>query len=705
MSNFKILLLLTLAFFSKTINVKAQDHKIDSINNVLKTHKGRDTIKVNLLNQLAHIFYYSDTDKIFFYAAEANIIAAEINFLEGKAESFKHLGVYNSMKSNYNESIESFTASLRIAKSIDKKTLISSCYTGLGNVYYRKGKYLKAIDYHIAALKIAEEIENFEKVSFSYLNIGNIYYINKDYLQAITYYEKALLINIELNKISMIAKCKINIASVYGALENYTLALKYFEESLQLVKGSGDVRLLCTLHSNIGETLRSMGDVSQALEHFDKAISLTIKSGLKSQTARAYHNKSNLYLEGSKYSEANYYAKKAYEIAEEIGNNSMMSESSKVLAESALKLGNYKEAYKFLETHKLISDSLFSNESIKQLTTLKNQFAYDTDLEKRKLEQEKKDVLNAEKEKRQRVIRDSFIIGFILLLLLVLIVLRSIFEKRKDNKRLAQQNELIEFANTNLTKQKDKIQNQAAKLDKSNLELSELIATKDKFFTIISHDLRNPFNTLLGFSDILIENNKNYNEEEREKYLKVLNKTTNKTYKLLGNLLTWSKSQTGAIKFTPKQLNVKAVIGGVIDTMYEIALLKHIEIEFEVDSNLSIYADKNMLKTIIRNLLSNAIKFTQKRGRITIMASLIEGIGNKQGVKITIKDTGVGMTSKMQSKIFDITESTSTKGTENEKGTGLGLLLCKEFINRHKGEIKVESEIGKGSIFYITIPN
>lgn len=232
-----------------------------------------------------------------------------------------------------------------------------------------------------------------------------------------------------------------------------------------------------------------------------------------------------------------------------------------------------------------------------------------------------------------------------------------------------------------------------------NENLSNLNAAKEKLFSIIAHDLRNPLFTILGFSDLLIKNADSFSTDQMVKCLHNIHDSTLHTYKLLETLLEWSRSQKGRLEFKPENVPVKNLIIDAIDITASIASKKNIDIDYTADKDLTVFVDKNMINTVLRNLLINAIKFTNRKGKIIINVQ-----SQEKYTLFSVCDSGVGMNKENISKIFKITENVKTLGTENEKGTGLGLLLCKEFIETHKGKIWVESELGKGSKFYFTIP-
>ncbi|MGC1392385.1 MAG: two-component regulator propeller domain-containing protein [Bacteroidales bacterium] len=230
-------------------------------------------------------------------------------------------------------------------------------------------------------------------------------------------------------------------------------------------------------------------------------------------------------------------------------------------------------------------------------------------------------------------------------------------------------------------------------------ELRELNVSKDKFFSIIAHDLKNPFGSIISISDLLKEEIKSADTVTLENYASMINTSAVQTMRLLVNLLEWANSQRGKIAFTPELIDLHELFDEEFSMLNDMATGKNIELKNSFKDNLKITADKNMIKTILRNLISNAIKFTHKNGWVEVNAM----IENKH-VEISVSDNGIGMTKETMAKLFRLDGNLSTRGTENEKGTGLGLFLCKEFAEKHGGKIWVESEPGKGSIFKIVLP-
>lgn len=236
-------------------------------------------------------------------------------------------------------------------------------------------------------------------------------------------------------------------------------------------------------------------------------------------------------------------------------------------------------------------------------------------------------------------------------------------------------------------------------LKESETQLRELNATKDKLLSIIAHDLRSPFNGILGFTDILIENIYDFEIAETEEFVRIINSSAKNTLSLLDNLLNWAKTQTGQISFDPEIIIMSSIIREVIELSHSSAVVKDISLIQNQSDEIKVYADENMLRTVLRNLISNAIKFTKPGGNINIYV-----ISKHNQVEISISDNGVGINDQTLNNLFDISTTTTSYDTANEKGSGLGLVLCKEFVEKLGGNIWAESEVGKGSDFKFTLP-
>jgi two-component system, sensor histidine kinase and response regulator len=270
----------------------------------------------------------------------------------------------------------------------------------------------------------------------------------------------------------------------------------------------------------------------------------------------------------------------------------------------------------------------------------------------------------------------------------------------EQNKIMHQLNREISNLHRQLIQEKHMLQTTLAELNSTNNELIEINKSKDRFISILAHDLKGPFSSVLGLLELLSKNIHNYSTDKIKERMNLIVKSTRDTYKLFEDILLWVKTESGNIEFNPKKHRFAEICSPVIEVLKQLANNKEININFLSPEDIYIFGDSNMIQTVLRNLISNAIKFTKKNGEINIMAEQ-----GKTEVTINVSDNGIGIPPELLNKLLNVSHRTTTDGTANEKGTGLGLLLCKELIEKHGGKLWVESELGKGSDFKFTIPN
>jgi signal transduction histidine kinase len=268
-------------------------------------------------------------------------------------------------------------------------------------------------------------------------------------------------------------------------------------------------------------------------------------------------------------------------------------------------------------------------------------------------------------------------------------VLKALIQRLRDNNILEEK----------LTQNSLKIERQRDELNRQKKELEDLNATKDKFFTIIAHDLKNPFNTVIGLSELLIEKYETYDLNKIKEFIIEINKFSNNIYDLLEKLLQWAKSQRGKLEVNFEKVNLSDLANENVNVFKLVAEKKGVKLESKINSKLYAFIDRNMISTVIRNLLSNSIKFTNVDDSVFLEAKV-----NNDFIEISVTDTGIGIPESNIDKIFSIDSNISTKGTAKESGTGLGLIISHEFVKRNGGTLIVKSEEGKGTEFMFTVP-
>lgn len=237
------------------------------------------------------------------------------------------------------------------------------------------------------------------------------------------------------------------------------------------------------------------------------------------------------------------------------------------------------------------------------------------------------------------------------------------------------------------------------KLKETENELKKRNQEKDRFFSIIAHDLKNPLSGFMGLTEMVMEKIDNFKQDELKHYIEIMNSSASQLYKLLANLLEWARLQMGNVKFEPTYNNLSELVDKVFYLLKGNTEKKSIKVENNISENLGFVFDLNMLESVLRNLISNAVKFTKPEGSISVSAKTEDG-----NVIISVKDTGIGMPDKLKNKIFKLSEIVSRRGTNGEESTGLGLILCKDLVERNNGKIWFESEIETGTTFYISLP-
>ncbi len=338
-------------------------------------------------------------------------------------------------------------------------------------------------------------------------------------------------------------------------------------------------------------------------------------------------------------------------------------------------LKRYREAFFSLKRFLYFKDSIAA-------TITNDDVGFFSILEKASLNKENVSLKEDVEESEETIGRLKWVSVFAVASVLILILSFFVYNSIKETKRLAKTNERLNIL-----------------VDEKTAELKELVSTKDKFLSIISHDLKNPFNAILGFSELLKTNYDSFSKDDHKHFINNIASAANNSYKLLNNLLSWTRAQTGSLKAEKTYFDIGQTIQDSVSFFREQAMVKRITIVNKVGYDLIVNADENMIETTIRNLIQNAIKFTYE-GKKIILDSEQKG----DLLYLSVIDQGVGIPKKKVDKLFNIEEQTTSPGTNNESGTGLGLLLCHEFIRLNDGQILIESEEGKGSTFTIIIP-
>lgn len=550
---------------------------------------------------------------------------------------------------------------------------ISIAYVNLGIAYEIKSDYHHALQNFYKALEVSEKLNDTKELINLYNNIGLIYIDLKNHKQGILFYNKALALSYRTKNQRNISLLLNNIGDVYLQQEEYKKALNYFYKSLIINKKIEDTR-------GIGINLTNIGISFINIKNYEKGIEMLNKSLENYGDNVNLYNTYNNYELGRAYylmsqdvrytNDKTSYVDKSIHLLEDVLKeftkyNSLkeIQETNYFLAKCYKMKGKYEIALNSFEKYSTIKDSIFSKETEKKMVNL--EFQREISLRDQQIEIQTLRI-KSDTRKFYLLVTISATVATLLGLFLFLYI-----SKRRNNEQLKEKNAVI----------------------------SNINSQKDKFYSIIAHDLKGPFNGFLGLTELMAEDIDNMSTEEIKFAASNMSISAKNLFNLLENLLEWSRMEQNLIPYTPKQYQLESFVLDSIIILRDNASKKEISINTEIPNSLAIFADKNMFQAIIRNIVLNAIKFTHKKGTIYIKA--IEELNN---IIITVKDTGIGMSPKIINNLFKIDVKNNRIGTEDEPSTGLGLILCKEFIEKHNGKIWTESEEGNGSTFFISFP-
>jgi len=591
------------------------------------------------------------------------------------AEFYRINGKKYAEKRDYKQALANYNYAETLLQNEHKQEELANLYNSIGIVYGKIYNYDKALYYlHKSITILIKEGDN-KKISASLNNLGVIYRGLKDYYKSQTIFQQSLFFARKSGDQIAIASSLNNISLNYIQKMNYKEALRYQLDAIKIFEKFKNKKRLCSSYISLGAIYKRLNN-KKGLEYFYKSSKLAAEVNDQYLLSLALQNIGSTYLSMNQYQLAYEYLSKSEAVANEIKDFGCIKSVNEVLAEYYKKKGDFENALKHHEIFKNFNDSIYNKESNERFLDLQIKYEVEEkDNENKILKQES--IIQQLAIQKQIYLRNAFIAVSVMIAMLVLFILFRFYIKKKANKILSEKNRQIST-------------------QKNHLE--DAYATKDKLFAIITHDLKNPFGTIISLAGYLEESFIEIDENQKRHAIKTIKKSADAAYDLLENLTKWLLSQNKDFPVNKSGFDINIAIQTIL-TFYRIeSENKNIEIEFDFSSANYVYADEQMIKTIIRNLISNAIKFTPKNGKITV------GIINlTDEIQIVIKDNGIGIKEKDKEKIFKVGSNFTTTGTLKEKGSGLGLILAKEFADRNKSKIWFESEVGKGSAFYFSV--
>ncbi|MGC8802345.1 MAG: tetratricopeptide repeat protein, partial [Bacteroidales bacterium] len=635
-----------------------------------------------LLNNIGNVYKeMNNFPHAFEYLQQALQLRKEIGEPKAIALSLNALGSAYWKAKKYNEALSYYLESLKQSLESEERSEIALAYYNIGNIYFELSNYEKALKHYSEALIYSSGVDDYARMASIYQGMGNAYQQMKKYKEAIENYEKALEIRQKLGDKTQIAVALSSIASAYADMQKYNEALKYYQQALAIRQQLGDRVGESIVLNAMGNLYLNLNQKQQALSYFNQAMQKAEQTGYLFNVALCQRKIAEIYIENNQYDRALPLLQKSIEIGKKISNYELLRKGYFALYTYHSRLRQYKEALDNYLRYSQYNDSINISMTNKQLLDM--QINFELAAQQSQLRRQETEIALLKKEKqfnelqrlKNRLIIAVLLIAVLLVLSLVILYYNRYQMKHKTASLLQEKLDIIEKMNQQLRD--------------SEAELRMLNNTKDKFFSIMAYDIKNPLGGMITITDIVKNDFAKLSDQEKAELFETINKTAQHLYNLLENLLHWSRSQTGRIPYSPVTLNLQQIVEQNIELQRANIEKKNLMVINMIDPDQTIYADLEMTSLILRNLISNAVKFSYEGGKIIISATPREGM-----MEIVVQDEGIGMSKDTLSKLFRIDTQVITPGTHNEKGTGLGLILCKEFVTRHGGQIWVESEEG-----------
>ncbi|MEX2235560.1 MAG: tetratricopeptide repeat-containing sensor histidine kinase [Cyclobacteriaceae bacterium] len=646
---------------------------IDSLESALNNNLP-DSNRISVLISLSREYQYTNINRSREHAENALKLAEGNNFRKQKIRAYQNIGLLYAISGDYSTALRYDNLALQNSIQNSDSVNLSIDYNNVASDYYDLGEYDEAYYYFTQSYRVAQNIQDSLRMAIALHNVGRVFKELGQYDRALAHLNLSLQKSRDINDIEGIPYSLDEIGDVMLRKGEYDSALNILLRSVNL-----------TREQNLGvlepKTLAKLATVhlhsknyDHALAYYDTTYKLHERTGNEFGIAEVELGRGLVFIEQGKYDEAMQSISRSLSLAKQSNARILEIRGYSTLSNLYELKKDYKNSLAYFKQFKQLEDSLFSQDMQEKL--LRDQIRFETedkDSEIAALNQERN--LKDDTIKRQEFIRNILVVVMALSVILLATVYRSGQRRRQINTLLLRHQQEMETRSE---------------------ELERLNQVKDKFFSIISHDLRSPINALAGLLDLLDKGA--VKPDELSRHIHELKSRFNHTRTLLNNLLDWTLLQMDKLNLQATRIDLHKIVDENIQLLGSVSN-KQIKLNNQVPPNTIGFADSNTVNLVIRNLMTNAIKFTNDGGEVVIGAK-----DHDNEWLITVKDNGVGMNDDVLKILFDKTAPYTTRGTANEKGTGLGLILCKEFVEKNGGKIFVESEVGKGSKFSFTIP-
>ena len=675
----------------------AQTAKINEIQAKLKLVKA-DSTRLQLLVKLADAYTPVDPIKEFYYANVCRALAEKLHNEQRIADAYVQMGISYAVRSKLDSALNYFQIAYSQSEKIKYLFGMGKSLSDIGFVYDRLDEKKEAIKADFQALEILKKTNNLRGINQLYTNIGSIYFDLRQYKLAETYFNQCLVNSTARKDSSGMAYAFFTMGNCFQALKEDDKAVDYFSRSLAIREKLGDVNGIALVKRGLGNVYFHKNQYSQALTYLDTALNTVKKLQDKYEESAILLDLSDVYLGMKDFDRSIACAAQSLTNCREIKSQSGIAESLQRLVAAYKKKGDIARAFEYQSEYITTQEGIETAKALKDvtLTEFGRIRAENATLAKNNQHYVVTNTSYLLKLNQYSNVIVAIVVILALVVLLLFVLYRLNLEKLAANRVLLQQKAEIANINQELESLNDELNAQMELTNAQNQELEKVNNVKNKLFSIVSHDLRSPLSTLQTL--LRIYRDGDISDEELGELLIKLEDTILSTGTFLDNLLEWSKSQFEGIVVRPEQFNIADCIAENIRLFATQCVLKNLKIVNKADPSTTVYADRNMIGLVIRNLFSNSIKFCNPNDEIRFGAASSNG-----KTIISVTDTGPGIYETDHDKLFNI-EHTVTAGTHGEKGSHLGLILCRDMVIQNQGRIWFETEIDKGTTFWVELP-
>lgn len=633
-----------------------------------------DTVRIATLITLSREYQYKDIRRSRELATNALLIAERTNSLRQKNRAYQNLGALYSISGDYSTALRYDNLALQSSLESRDSANLTIDFNSVASDYYDLGEYDEAYYYFTQSYRVARAIEDSLRMAIALHNVGRVFKELSQYDKALAHLRLSMKMSSNIHDAEGTPYSLDEIGDVMLRKGDYDSARNVLLESLRLTRAQ-QLRVLepATL-TKLANVHLHVGNYEKALAYYDTTFYLHDRTGNRFGLAEVQLGRGRVYLHQGRTDQALKSIEASLLLAKESNAFTLEIKGYHALSMVFENMRDFEKSLYYFKQFKELEDSLFSQDM--QAKLLRDQVRFETedkDTEIAALSQETE--LKEDTIKKQEFVRNILVVVMALSVILLVTVYRSGQRRRQINHLLLRHQQEMETRSE---------------------ELERLNEVKDKFFSIISHDLRAPINALAGILDLLDRGA--IERDELPTHIKELKSRFQHTRTLLNNLLDWTLLQMDKLNLQPGRVDLHGLAEENLHLLETIPT-KKIEIRNQIPKGTIAYADANTVNLVLRNLITNAIKFTNEGGEVVIRAEAQDGEW-----LVSVADNGVGMPEDVINILFDKTAPYTTRGTANEKGTGLGLILCKEFVEKNGGKIHVQSEVGAGSTFLFTLP-